>query len=339
VHACSVNRTALQMDAILESVHQLESHVHVHVPKLVLAGLLAFSAVCVLRFVLRLLWAIYVYFIRPGKNLTRYGAWAVVTGSTDGIGKALAEQLARKGLNVVLISRTEAKLREQATTIAEKFKVQTKFAAVDFSKQSPTLLDPVKAIVKGLDVGILVNNVGVSYDHAEFFTDLDPERIESVVRVNVNGTTAMTQIVLPGMVERKRGAIVNISSMSSLVNEPLYAVYSGTKAYLNSFSQALYYENVRHGVHVQSSLPGFVATKLSKIRSTSLTVPSANAWARSAIAHIGYEPLSVPYWSHALLAWFVSVAPQSVVASAMLKNGLNIRRRALQKKKEQGKKD
>jgi len=319
-------------------VHQLRSRIDLtQVPPAVWNVSLGLAAIVAFRILWQLASSFWIYFLRPGKNLKRFGSWAVVTGCTDGIGKALAEQLARKGLNIVLISRTESKLKEQAAAIAEKYKVNVKLVAVDFSSASATLLDPVKAVIKGLDIGILVNNVGVSYDHAEFFAELDAQRIEALIRVNVTGTTAMTQLVLPGMVERKRGAIVNVSSMSSLVQEPLYAVYSGTKAYINNFSQALYYEYRRHGIHVQSSLPGFVATKLSKIRHTSLTVPSASSWARAAIAHIGFEPLSVPYWSHALLAWLVSVVPQGLLANFLLKNGLDIRRRALQKKTKDAK--
>eukprot|EP01116_Phalansterium_solitarium_P016367 TRINITY_DN3798_c0_g1_i1.p1 TRINITY_DN3798_c0_g1~~TRINITY_DN3798_c0_g1_i1.p1 ORF type:complete len:345 (+),score=133.99 TRINITY_DN3798_c0_g1_i1:61-1035(+) len=295
-------------------------------------GLQAIALFFIARFLLKTLCAFYVYFLRPGKNLKKYGAWAVVTGCTDGIGKGLAEQLARKGLNLVLISRTASKLQEQARDIEAKYKVKTKVVAVDFTSTSATLLEPVKQALKDVDVGILVNNVGVSYDHAEFFGELDQERIDAIVRVNVFGTTAMTQLVLPGMVERKRGAIVNVSSVSSLLNEPLYSVYSGTKAYVNNFSQGLYWEYKRYGIHVQASLPGFVATKLSKIRATSLFVPSANAWARAAAAHIGYEALSVPYWSHALQVWIAGLLPTSTVASFLLKNGMSIRRRAHQKK-------
>jgi len=291
----------------------------------------AFHVLAVLliaRFLLKLSYSLYVYFVRAGKNLKKYGAWAVVSGSTDGIGKAFAEQLARKGLNVVLISRTASKLQEQAQDIESKYKVKTKFVPVDFASANPNLLDPVREAVAGLDVGIVVNNVGVSYEHAEFFHELDQQRIDAIVRVNVTGTTAVTKLVLPGMVERKRGAIVNVSSVSSLLNEPLYSVYSGSKAYVNNFSQGLYYEYKRHGIHVQASLPGFVATKLSKIRRTSFFVPSATSWARSAVAHIGYEPLSIPYWTHALQVWVASLLPSSIVASFLLSNGLDIRRRA-----------
>jgi len=286
----------------------------------------------ILKFVVKVLKNFYVYFLRPGKNLKKYGSWAIVTGSTDGIGKAFAEQLARKGLNLVLISRTASKLQEQTQELESKFKIQTKFVPVDFSSSNRDLLQPVRNAINGLDVGILVNNVGVSYDHAEFFGSLDQEKIDAIIRVNCTGTTAMTQLVLPGMAERKKGAIVNISSVSSLVKEPLYAVYSGSKAYVNNFSEALHWEYKRHGVHVQASLPSFVATKLSKIRNASLFVPSPNAWARSAVAHIGYEPLSIPYWTHALQFWVASLLPSSFIASKLLAHGLDIRRRALAKK-------
>lgn len=320
------------MDIIKNFVMQADLKFGEIVPWGVRQALQALALFFIVRFALKALGAFYVYFLRPGKDLKKYGAWAVITGCTDGIGKAMAEQLARKGLNLVLISRTASKLQEQARDIEAKYKVETKTVAVDFASDSATLLEPVKQALKGLPVGILVNNVGVSYDHAEFFGDLDQARIDAIVHVNIVGTTAMTQLVLPSMVERKRGAIVNVSSVSSLLNEPLYSVYSGSKAYVNNFSQGLYWEYKRQGVHVQTTLPGFVATKLSKIRATSLFVPSPNAWARAAIAHIGYESLSIPYWSHALQVWLANLLPSSTVASFLLKNGLSIRHRAHQKK-------
>jgi 17beta-estradiol 17-dehydrogenase / very-long-chain 3-oxoacyl-CoA reductase len=82
----------------------------------------------------------------------------------------------------------------------------------------------------------------MAYDHAEYFHLLEAQKIQQLIRINVTGTTYMTHLVLPGMVERRRGAIINVSSASSLVSEPLYAVYTGTKAYINNFSEALHHE-------------------------------------------------------------------------------------------------
>ena len=101
-------------------------------------------------------------------NLKKYGSWAVVTGCTDGIGKAYAEHLAKRGLNIVLISRTLEKLQEQAKFITDKYKVETKVIAVDFTEQT-SIYTTIRNELGDLDIGVLVNNVGMSYKYPEFF--------------------------------------------------------------------------------------------------------------------------------------------------------------------------
>jgi 17beta-estradiol 17-dehydrogenase / very-long-chain 3-oxoacyl-CoA reductase len=141
-----------------------------------------------------------------------------------------------------------------------KFKVQTRTFAIDFTVDSPTLFDGLKAVLKDLDVGILVNNVGIAYEHAEYFHLLDASKVQQIIQVNVKATTLMSYLVLPYMVEKKRGCIVNVGSISSLVSEPLYAVYSGSKGYINNFSEALHHEYKKYNISVQAQLPGLVVT-------------------------------------------------------------------------------
>jgi len=290
-----------------------------------------------LRFAYTILNFIYVYFLRPGRDLKKYGKWAIVTGCTDGIGAAVAEELAAKGLSLVLISRTQAKLEEQAKTLGSKYKIETKILALDFSAEDLQMFEKVKQLIQGLDIGILINNVGMSYDHAEYFHLLEKERIEKIIRINIFGTTHMTYLVLPGMLDRKRGAIVNVSSASGFVSEPMYAVYSGTKAFINHFSKALHYEYKSQGVSVQSQVPAFVTTKLSKLRSTNLFIISPKAYAKSLLAKIGYEPIIFSYWTHSLqIEGALSLPiPDWIVFPFLLSRGKDIRRRAYAKKKTQ----
>ena len=177
-------------------------------------------------------WA-YVTFLRPGKNLKKYGSWALITGATDGIGKSFAFQFARKGLNLVLVGRNPQKLNEVSASIKSKYSsVCIETVVMDFAADLAEGVERIKEKIKGLDVGILVNNAGVSYPYARYFHEVDDELLRNLIKVNVEGVTRVTHAVIPGMLERKRGAIVNIGSGAAIVipSDPLYAVYAATKA-------------------------------------------------------------------------------------------------------------
>lgn len=196
-------------------------------------ALFALGSLSLLRCSLAFLKWVYVSFLRPGKNLKKYGSWALVTGPTDGIGKGFAFQLARKGLNLVLVGRNPDKLKDVSDSIQAKFgKTQIKTVVVDFTGDLSEGIKRISETIEGLDVGVLVNNVGISYPYARFFHEVDEELLKSLIKVNVEGTTKVTQAVLPGMLQRKRGAIVNIGSGAAIVipSDPLYAVYAATKA-------------------------------------------------------------------------------------------------------------
>ncbi|XP_060015352.1 very-long-chain 3-oxoacyl-CoA reductase isoform X3 [Lagenorhynchus albirostris] len=179
------------------------------------------------------------------------GEWAVVTGSTDGIGKSYAEELAKRGMKIVLISRSQDKLNQVSSEIREKFKVETKTIAVDFASED--IYDKIKTSLAGLEIGVLVNNVGISYEYPEYFLDV-PDldgTIKKLINVNVLSVCKMTWLVLPGMVERSKGAILNISSASGMYPVPLLTLYSATKAFVDFFSRCLHEEYKSKGIFVQ----------------------------------------------------------------------------------------
>lgn len=195
--------------------------------------LFALGSLSALKFLAIILKWIYVNFLRPPKNLKKYGSWALVTGPTDGIGKSFAFQLARKGLNLVLVGRNPEKLKDVSDAIVAKYgSVHIKSVVVDFSGDLSEGIKRITEAIEGLDVGVLINNVGVSYPYGRFFHEVDEELLNNLIKVNVEGTTKVTHAVLPGMLKRKRGAIVNIGSGAAIVipSDPLYTVYAATKA-------------------------------------------------------------------------------------------------------------
>ncbi|XP_057414991.1 very-long-chain 3-oxoacyl-CoA reductase-like protein At1g24470 [Lotus japonicus] len=270
---------------------------------------------------------------RPETDLAgTYGSWALVTGATDGIGKAMAHELARKGLNLILVSRTAKKLEMVACEIRDKHpgtRIET--IQVDFSGEFSAGLRRITEVAMELDLGVLINNVGVTYPGAMFFHEVEEEVWRNLVRVNIESTTRVTKAVLCGMLQRKRGAIVNIGSGAGVVapSHPLFTIYAATKAYVHQFSRSLNMEYGQHGIHVQCQVPLYVATKMvsrvASIKQNSLFIPTPEGYARAAIRAIGYEPISTPYWAHSIQWCFARLIPDPLLDAWRLSIGMRRR--------------
>uniref|UniRef100_A0A8D3A8M0 Hydroxysteroid (17-beta) dehydrogenase 12b n=1 Tax=Scophthalmus maximus TaxID=52904 RepID=A0A8D3A8M0_SCOMX len=251
----------------------------------------------------RLLSGIRVWVLGNGRLVSpgKLGPWAVVTGATDGIGKAYAEELARRGFSIVLISRSQEKLDDVSKAISSKCGVETKTIAADFS--AVDIYAKIEEGLAGLEIGVLVNNVGISYSYPEFFLnlpDLDTF-IDTMVNVNITSVCQMTRLVLPQMVERKKGAVLNISSGSGMYPVPLLTVYSASKAFVDFFSRGLQAEYKSKGIIIQSVLPFFVATKLSKIRRATLDKPSPQRYVAAELNTVGLQTQTNGYLPHAIM--------------------------------------
>jgi 17beta-estradiol 17-dehydrogenase / very-long-chain 3-oxoacyl-CoA reductase len=295
-------------------------------------------------FALGCLWSVYAFMLRPGKNLKKYGEWAIVTGSTDGIGKAMALEFARKGLKVLLVSRTlkpkaepdGRSLQETKAFIEEKTKgkAEVEVLQIGFSKFDEAAQAKVAKTIADKNVAVLVNNVGVSYSFCKYFDELTIGEVDNMVNLNVNSTGRMTHLVLQGMLKKKggkKGCIVNMSSSAARSPTPLLAQYSGTKGYIELLTQSLASEYKSKGVHFQCQSPLFVTTKLAKIRRASISTPTPATYAKSAVAHIGYETLVSPYWCHALMLAIGRSLPAPVLDFGLMQMHLPIRKAGMRK--------
>ncbi|KAH7873104.1 uncharacterized protein C8R40DRAFT_1113971, partial [Lentinula edodes] len=226
--------------------------------------LLGFGAITIAKFCYRTL------------SLKRYGAkkgaWAIVTGTSDGIDKEFAFQLAKAGFNVFLVARNLELLDTAAAEIASKYSVSTQTASIDFAKDDDAAYEILSQKFQGLDVGVLVNNVGKSHAMPVYLVDTPKEEMADIVSINVNATMRVTYSILPGMIHGKRGLILNIGSFAGAIPSPMLATYSGTKAFLATFTSALAEEVRQHGITVEHINTYFVVSKLSKIRKSSTLI-------------------------------------------------------------------
>lgn len=174
---------------------------------------------------------VWLMFLRPAKNLKQYGSWAIVTGSTDGIGKAFSFELASKGLNILLVGRNSQKLESTAKEIIDRHNnIEVRYVVLDYLQKSEEIVEKMEEAMKGLDVGVLVNNAGMASPYFRYFHEDDEEYMDAIVKVNLEGATWITKAVIPKMVRKKKGIIVNIGSASSMIpSYPLASLYAATK--------------------------------------------------------------------------------------------------------------
>ncbi|XP_057811087.1 very-long-chain 3-oxoacyl-CoA reductase 1-like [Salvia miltiorrhiza] len=295
------------------------------------------------KFLLKILVSLWAAFIRPEKDLRSYGSWVAITGSTDGIGRALAFEIAARGLNLVLIGRNPSKLEATSREIRRKHGgIEVKTVAIDFAagcRSGEEIARAVEREIKGLDLGILINNAGLAYPYARFMHEVDDGLMESVVGVNAAALTWLTRAAVAGMLERRRGAIVNVGSGSSacLPSYPLYTVYAATKAYVTMLSKSMSLEYKQHGIDVQCQIPLLVATKMSSIKKSSLFIPSAETYSKASLRWIGQnEPICLPYWPHALQAFIISLLPHQFLDTLLFRYFVGMRARGRSKDAKTG---
>ncbi|MEZ5828333.1 MAG: SDR family oxidoreductase [Hyphomicrobiales bacterium] len=185
---------------------------------------------------------------------------AVITGATQGIGLALAEEFAKNGHTLLIVARNEERLAEAAAKLAAAYRVAVHYVACDLSTRDGC--DRVAEVLHehSLYCQSLVNNAAIMT--AGFFQDQDPAMLLRLVDLNVRAVVDLTRRFLPDMLARGEGGVLNVSSVEGFMPVPYQATYAATKAFIISLSRALAYEVMGTGVRVCTVAPGPIATEM-----------------------------------------------------------------------------
>jgi 3-oxoacyl-[acyl-carrier protein] reductase len=188
------------------------------------------------------------------------GKTALITGGGKGIGRAVAIALAKEGVDIALLGRTAASLEAVAIEVAA-LGVKVTYAIADVGDMN-AVNTAVEKLTKELpEIDILINNAGIAAFGG--FMDLEPTEWENIVRVNLLGVYYVTRAILPGMIERKSGDIINVSSTAGQRGAPLTSAYSASKFGLLGLTESLMLEVRKHNIRVSALTPSTIATDMA----------------------------------------------------------------------------
>jgi uncharacterized protein len=196
-----------------------------------------------------------------GLNLKKYGSWCLVTGASSGIGLEFAGALAAEGLNTILVARRKDRLESLARELKAKYGVQSLVIEQDLSL--PGAARSVVSRLGDIEVGLLVLNAGFGFFGD--FIEQDPARLEKMIALNCTSTTLLARLVLPGMVERRKGALILVSSVLGFLPMPRHSAYAATKAYDLMLGESLWPELKNHGIDVLNLCPALTRTEFHQV--------------------------------------------------------------------------
>ncbi len=237
----------------------------------------------------------------------KYGPWALVTGASDGIGRAFAASLAEAGLNVVLVARRAEVLERFADELRSVFPIEAVVLPADLSR--PDAVDSIVARTAHLDVGLLVAAAG--FGTSGHFVDSELENELDMIDVNCRAVAALTHHFGARFRHRGRGGIVLMSSVVAFQGVPRSANYAATKAYVQSLAEGLRVELGPSGVDVVASAPGPVHSGFAeRARMTMGMAQNPKAVAEATLGALGRHGTTRPGWLAKVLGWSLALLPR-----------------------------
>lgn len=314
-----------------------------NIPSFIVSLSVTSACLFLLYFFYHILYFLFIHFCRPPTNLLkryqnrnttrnkREQVWAVVTGPTSGIGLSMAKKLYVRGFSILLVGRSPERLtRVKDELLQMNLNQQVKIIEIDFSKAKPQSFHMIENELSLVDVGLLVNNVGMVLSNGlAYFIETSAKEMAKICEVNIKTMLLMTRLVLPRMIQRKSGGIINMSSMSGLHASPMLATYAATKSFINSLSTSLSEETSGlQYIDIQSVTPGFVSTKMSSSmfgsHGQSSKKPSicrcppvvtADECAESSLNQLGNgQRITSGHWKHACLNIVFNITPKYIVS-------------------------
>jgi short-subunit dehydrogenase len=246
---------------------------------------------------------------------------ALVTGASSGIGERLARLLAADGCDLIVVARRAERLDLLAAELRDAHHVRVEVLAADLTTPDGLLAAESRLADPGRPVELLANNAGFGLSGS--FADLPASGAEAQIRLNVLALARLTHAVLPGMLQRGHGGVLNVSSMAGLLVSPGGATYAATKAFVTSFSESLHAEVAGRGVHVTALCPGLTRTEFDAEGHEGAASAPSFAWLDAdRVARAGLDavaagrPLSVPGAQYKAIAGLARVVPRRVLRTA-----------------------
>ena len=271
---------------------------------------------------LRFLSFFYIYLKPSSLHLyQKPGAWALVTGASNGIGLSFARVLSAKGFNVILHGRNESKLQAVIADLQKTYPKTLYRIVIADASNSHGMKSSIEAIVASLHdlpgpLTVLINNVGGSSNLPRVFLPLreyTSADADSVLNLNARFTTQLTRALLPTLfANNKHGLVINLSSLAGVVGIPYCSAYSGTKAYLYAWSASLSRELAIDNIPIEvlSLAVGRVTDTGFFKEPSSIFTPTSDTLARAALGRVGCGSVVVaPYWGHGVQLLFLQTCP------------------------------
>ena len=246
---------------------------------------------------------------------------ALVTGASSGIGERLATLLAADGCDLIVVARRAGRLGELAAGLRAAHQVHVEVLAADLTTPAGLLAAEDRLSDGGRPVELLVNNAGLGLSGP--FSEVPADGAEAQVRLNVLALARLTHAVLPGMLKRGHGGILNVSSVAGVLISPGGAVYAATKAFVTSFSESLSAEVSGRGVHVTALCPGLTRTEVHDEGHQGTAAAPSFAWLDAGkVARAGLDavaagrPAAVPGAQYKMVTGLARIVPRRILRIA-----------------------